>query len=66
MKDFYQNDSRNLAPTSNKKLNKKQRRAHIIENLTNCIEIEYNKIGHGNKELVKKLQEKVDILKEKK
>jgi len=65
MKEFYQNNSRNLAPTAGKKLTKKQRRAHIIENLTNCITVENNKVGQGNKELMKRLQEKIDILKAK-
>lgn len=66
MKEFYQNNPRNLAKTAGKKFTKKQRRAHIIENLTNCINVENNKVGQGNRELMKRLQDKIDILKAKK
>jgi|TARA_B110000908_G_scaffold133301_1_gene157161 hypothetical protein len=66
MKEFYTNNPRNLAQDAGKKLTKKQRRAHIIENLTNCINIENNKVGQGNKELVAKFQDKIDALKAKK
>ena len=58
MKDFYTNNPRNLHErVSDKKLTKKQRRTEIIKNLT--------KVGQGNKELMKKLQEKIDVLKTK-
>ena len=66
MKDFYTNNPRNLhQKVSDKKLTKKQRRAEIIDNLTNCIEAENRKSGQGNMELMKKLQDKIDILKAK-
>ena len=66
MKDFYINNPRNLHErVSDKKLTKKQRRTVIIKNLTNCIAIENAKVGQGNKELMKKLQEKIDVLKTK-
>jgi|TARA_B110000977_G_scaffold196369_1_gene276601 hypothetical protein len=66
MKDFYTNNPRNLHErVSDKKLTKKQRRTEIIKNLTNCIAIENAKVGQGNKELMKKLQEKIDVLKTK-
>jgi|TARA_R110000851_G_scaffold233430_1_gene386005 hypothetical protein len=66
MKDFYINNPRNLHErVSDKKLTKKQRRTEIIKNLTNCIAIENAKVGQGNKELMKKLQEKIDVLKTK-
>ena len=66
MKDFYTNNPRNLHEgASDKKLTKKQRRTEIIKNLTNCIAIENAKVGQGNKELMKKLQEKIDVLKTK-
>ena len=66
MKDFYTNNPRNLHErVSDKKLTKKQRRTEIIKNLTNCIAIENAKVGQGNKELMKKLQEKIDALKDK-
>ena len=66
MKEFYTNNPRNLhQKVSDKKLTKKQRRTEIIKNLTNCIAIENAKVGQGNKELMKKLQEKIDVLKTK-
>jgi hypothetical protein len=67
MKDFYTNNPRNLhQKVSEKKLTKKQRRKEIIQNLTECIEAENRKTGQGNIELMKKLQDKIDILKSKK
>ena len=67
MKDFYINNPRNLyEKASDKKLTKKQRREEIISNLTRCIENENLKDGQGNRELMAKLQEKIDKLKEKK
>jgi hypothetical protein len=66
MKDFYTNNPRNLHErVSDKKLTKKQRRTEIIKNLTNCIAIENAKVGQGNKELMQKLQDKLDVLKDK-
>jgi hypothetical protein len=66
MKDFYINNPRNLHErVSDKKLTKKQRRTEIIKNLTNCIAIENAKVGQGNKELMQKLQDKLDVLKDK-
>jgi len=66
MKDFYINNPRNLyEKASDKKLTKKQRRAEIISNLTRCIENENLKDGQGNRELMAKLQEKIDKLKAK-
>jgi hypothetical protein len=67
MKDFYTNDPRNLhQKVSEKKLTKNQKRKEIIQNLTECIEAENRKTGQGNMELMKKLQERIDILKSKK
>ena len=67
MKDFYTNNPRNLYErVSDKNLTKKQRREDIIKNLTNCIANENLKEGQGNKELMAKLQEKIDTLKAKK
>ena len=67
MKDFYINNPRNLyEKASDKKLTKKQRREEIISNLTRCIENENLKDGQGNRDLMAKLQEKIDKLKEKK
>tara|TARA_B100000768_G_C11262499_1_gene369463 strand:+ start:373 stop:576 length:204 start_codon:yes stop_codon:yes gene_type:complete len=67
MKEFYTNNPRNLhQKVSDKKLTKKQRREEIISNLTRCIENENLKVGFGNKELVAKLQEKIDNLTSKK
>jgi hypothetical protein len=58
MKDFYTNNPRNLYEgASDKKL---------IKNLTRCIANENLKEGQGNKELMAKLQEKIDNLKAKK
>tara|TARA_B100000780_G_C20901589_1_gene358866 strand:- start:220 stop:423 length:204 start_codon:yes stop_codon:yes gene_type:complete len=66
MKDFYINNPRNLyEKASDKKLTKKQRREEIISNLTRCIENENLKDGQGNRELMAKLQEKIDKLKAK-
>ena len=66
MKDFYINNPRNLHEReSDKKLTKKQRRIEIIKNLTNCINVENAKVGQGNKELMQKLQDKLDVLKDK-
>tara|TARA_B100000780_G_scaffold109909_1_gene76857 strand:+ start:622 stop:825 length:204 start_codon:yes stop_codon:yes gene_type:complete len=67
MTEFYTNNPRNLhQKVSDRKLTKKQRRTEIINNLTNCIDIENKKVGHGNKELMAKLQDKIDILMAKK
>jgi len=67
MKEFYTNNPRNLhQKVSDKKLTKKQRREEIISNLTRCIENENLKDGQGNRDLMAKLQEKIDKLKEKK
>ncbi len=66
MKDFYTNNPLNLHDrVSDKKLTKEQRRTEIINNLTNCIAVENAKVGQGNKELMEKLQQKVDVLKAK-
>jgi len=66
MKEFYTNNPRNLhQKVSDKKLTKKQRREEIISNLTRCIENENLKDGQGNRELMAKLQEKIDKLKAK-
>jgi hypothetical protein len=67
MKEFYTNNPRNLYERrSDKKLTKKQRREDIIYNLTRSIESENLKVGNGNKELVAKLQDRLDTLKSKK
>ena len=66
MKEFYTNNPRNLhQKVSDKKLTKKQRREEIISNLTRCIENENLKDGQGNRDLMAKLQEKIDKLKAK-
>lgn len=44
----------------------KKRRKEIIELLTNTIQKEQEKIGGGNKELIEKLSDKLEALKEKK
>jgi len=63
MKEFYTNNPRNLYErASNRKLTKKQRREDVIYNLTRTIESENLKIGSGNKELVAKLQDRLDDL----
>ena len=46
--------------TKKRKLGKKQRKQEIIDNLTNTINSESAKIGGGNKELIEKLQFKLD------
>ena len=67
MKEFYTNNPRNLYErASNRKLTKKQRRADVIHNLTKTIESENLKVGSGNKELVAKLQDRLDDLTSKK
>lgn len=66
MTEFYTNNPRNLhQKVSDRKLTKKQRREEIISNLTRCIENENLKDGQGNRELMAKLQEKIDKLKAK-
>jgi len=42
-------------------MNKKQKRQEVIDNITNTIRIESKKVG-GNKELIQKLQIKLDNL----
>ena len=67
MKEFYTNNPRNLYErASNRKLTKKQRREDVIYNLSKTIESENLKVGNGNKELVAKLQARLDDLKAKK
>ncbi len=60
--EFYKNNPTNLHnPTKKKrKLGKKQRKQEVIDNLTNTINSESAKIGGGNKELIEKLQFKLD------
>lgn len=63
MKEFYTNNPRNLYERASKrKLTKKQRREDVIYNLTRTIESENLKVGSGNKELVAKLQDRLDDL----
>jgi hypothetical protein len=45
-----------------KKLTKTQRKTEVIKNLSNTIHKESLKVGGGNKELMKKFQEKLDKL----
>jgi hypothetical protein len=64
--EFYKNNPRNLyVPSTTRKLTKKQKRAHIIENLENTIQTETAKAGGGNKELINRFQQKVEDLKSK-
>jgi len=66
MEEFYQNNPKNLyVPSTTRKLSKKQKRAHIIENLEKTIHKESLKVGAGNKELMAKFQQKIDDLKAK-
>lgn len=69
MADFYKNDKRNLhiptVGTIGTKLTKLQRRKEIIHNLENVIRLENAKTGGGNKDLIDKLQSKLDITLEK-
>jgi len=59
--EFYKNNPTNLHnPTKKRKLGKKQRKQEIIDNLTNTINSESAKIGGGNKDLIEKLQLKLD------
>ena len=64
--NFYENNPRNLyVPSTKRKLTKKQKRAHIIENLENTIKAETQKVGGGKKELISKFQQKIGDLKSK-
>lgn len=64
--EFYKNNPRNLyVPSTTRKLSKKQKRAHIIENLTETIHKESLKVGGGKKDLISKFQQKIDDLKSK-
>jgi hypothetical protein len=59
--EFYKNNPTNLHnPTQKRKLGKKQRKQEIINNLTNTINSESAKIVGGNKDLIQKLQFKLD------
>jgi hypothetical protein len=61
MKEFYTNNSRNLhIPIKTGKLTKKQKREEIRTNLQKTINFEESKVGGGNKELIAKLQLKLD------
>jgi hypothetical protein len=61
MKEFYTNNPKNLHnPIKKGKLTKKQKREDIRTNLQNTINFEESKIGGGNKELIAKLQLKLD------
>jgi|TARA_B110000908_G_scaffold74367_1_gene89630 hypothetical protein len=63
MKDFYVNDKFNyhVSEHPGKELTLKQRRTEIIKNLSECIQKELQKGGGGNKDLIDKLQVKLDI-----
>jgi hypothetical protein len=59
--EFYKNNPTNLhTPIKKGKLTKKQKTQEIIFNLERCIEIEKAKVGGGNKELIVKLQNKLN------
>ena len=61
MKEFYTNNPKNLHnPIKKGKLTKTQKRKEIKINLEKTINFEESKIGGGNKELIAKLQLKLD------
>jgi hypothetical protein len=59
--EFYTNNPTNLhTPIKKGKLTKKQKIQEIISNLETCIEREKSKLGGGNKELIIKLENKLN------
>lgn len=61
MNEFYKNNKQNFhIPIKKGKLTKTQKRKEIQTNLENTINFEESKIGGGNKELITKLQLKLD------